>query len=112
MSGKIPLEIGTRGTVGSLLKREIEYFKGLELERVDSCMDFERRSQEMATEKQHSWPSFRFFLFSWKRKKRRNSGNRAGMCSMVENEDRQGLDEIPGFGYLNLRAESMRYDVE
>ncbi|GER52966.1 Sec14p-like phosphatidylinositol transfer family protein [Striga asiatica] len=113
MSGKIPLEIGTRGTIGSLLKLEIEFFKGLELERVESCMDFERRSQEMATQRRHSWPSLRFPIFYWKRKKkRRKSGNRASMCSMVEIEDRQELDEIPGFGYLNLKAESMRYDVE
>lgn len=102
MSGRVPLEVGTRGTIGSLLKREIDYFKKVELERADTAT-----SQETATTggRRPTWPSFRFSMSSWRRrKKRRNSG----ICSVVEVAD---TNEIPGFGYLNLRAHSQRYDV-
>ncbi|KAI3456432.1 hypothetical protein Pfo_013095 [Paulownia fortunei] len=111
MAGRVPLEVGTRGTIGSLLKREIEYFRKLELEHVESRMNSEISSQEMAPGGRNSWPSLRFSMVSWRRKKRRNSGIRPGICSTVEVADSQGLNEIPGFSYLNLRADSKRFDV-
>ncbi|KAL0305911.1 UNVERIFIED_CONTAM: hypothetical protein Sradi_6008400 [Sesamum radiatum] len=109
MAGRVPLEVGTRGTIGSLLKREIEYFRKLELECVESRMASERSSEEMAPGGRYSWPSFKFSMGSWRRKKRRNSGIRPGICSMVEVADSQGLNQIPGFSYQNLRADSNRF---
>ncbi|KAI3466582.1 hypothetical protein Pfo_023245 [Paulownia fortunei] len=111
MAGRVPLEVGTRGTVGSLLKKEIEYFTRLELERVESCMNSERETEEMAPGTRNSWPGFRFLMVSWMKKKRRNSGIRTGICSMVEVAGSQGLNEIPGFSYRNLRADSKKFEV-
>lgn len=99
-SGRAPLEVGTRGTIGSLVKREIDYFTKLELER---------SSEDMASVGRSSWPSFRFSLSSWRRKKRRNCGIRPGMMADVSDSER--LSQIPGFGYLNLKVDSQRYDV-
>ncbi|PIN21145.1 hypothetical protein CDL12_06164 [Handroanthus impetiginosus] len=107
MAGRVPLEVGTRGTIGSLLKREIEYFRKLEVERVESSMNSERMCEERAAAGRNSWRSFRFPIVAWRRKKRRNSGIRPGICSMVEVAD----NEMPGFSYQNLRIESMRFDV-
>lgn len=108
MSGRLPLEVGTRGTIGSLLKREIEYFRKVEPEPSERTRVEETAS---ASSRRGSWPSFRFSISSWRKKKRRNSGIRPGICSAVEVADTGRLDEIPGFGYLNLRADSERFHV-
>ncbi|XP_051125191.1 uncharacterized protein LOC127247405 [Andrographis paniculata] len=110
-TGRIPLEVGTRGTIGSLLKREIEYFRKLDTEPGDSKMNSDRQCQEMKMDGCPSWPSFRFSRVPWKRKKRRSSGITPGICSLVEVANSPRLDEIPGFSYQNLRADSKRYDV-
>lgn len=102
MSGRVPLEVGTRGTIGSLLKKEIDFFRKADFERAETTT-----SQETAAVRRSSWPSFRFSMSNWRRKKRRSSG----ICSVVEVADSDRLNEIPGFGYLNLRAHSQRYDV-
>ncbi|XP_075504011.1 uncharacterized protein LOC142541352 [Primulina tabacum] len=106
MAGKVPLAIGTCGTMGSLLKREIEYFKGLELECVESRRQSERNDKEMASKKCNSWPGFRFFTDSWRKKRRRSSGIQPGICSLVEvaDLDFQELNGIPGFTYHNLKV--------
>lgn len=111
MAGRVPLEVGTRGTIGSLLKREIEYFRKLELECVENRMDSERSSEEMASGGRNSWPSFGFSMASWRRKKRRNIGIRPGICSTVEVADSERQQEIRGFSYQNLRVDSERFDV-
>lgn len=97
MAGKVPLAIGTCGTMGSLLKKEIEYFKGLELECVDSRRRSDRNNKEMASRKCNSWPGFRFLTDSWRKKKKRSSGIQHGICSMVEVAalDLQELNGIP-----------------
>ncbi|GFP97020.1 hypothetical protein PHJA_001846100 [Phtheirospermum japonicum] len=114
MAGKAPLEVGTRGTIGSLLRREIDYFRRIELDHAESCMgSLDRASEETASGRRYSWPRFRFSIMSWRKRKRRNNGVRPGICSMVEVAERQGsMNEVSGFSYLNLRAESMRFDVE
>ncbi|KAL8032915.1 hypothetical protein ABFS82_13G129300 [Erythranthe guttata] len=110
-NGNTPLEIGTRGTVGSLVKKEIEYFREFEVERVESSRTSSERSfDEIASRggRRKSWPTsfFRFSLKAfWRRKKIRNSG----VCSVVDvNHHEMNEDEIPGFRYQNLRAHSFR----
>ncbi|CAI9087808.1 OLC1v1021983C1 [Oldenlandia corymbosa var. corymbosa] len=112
-----PLEVGTRGTVGSLLKKEIEYFRRLQLDCCGTCAHQShhqhRHVPEMASNASKSWTSFRFL--PWKRKKRRginvnaastSSGIvRPGICSMVEVVNSRRWNDAPSFGYKNLRAD-------
>lgn len=110
----VPIDIGTCGTVGSLLKIEIDYFRRIEVERVNSCMNVERNLEETtSTGRRNSWRGLRSLLvLPWRRKKRRNSGIRsAGMCATVDVAENPRLGEIPGFSYQNLRADSNRFDV-
>ncbi|XWS12812.1 hypothetical protein CRYUN_Cryun37aG0122500 [Craigia yunnanensis] len=71
MAAAAPLAIGTRGTVGSLLKKEIEYFTKFELERRGSSWKPHGQLVEMDCRSGHSRPSFWLLVTGWKRKKRR-----------------------------------------
>lgn len=93
----MPLEVGTRGTMGSLVKREIDYYRKVELERAETS----------SRERPSRWGGFRFSMSNWKRKKRRSSG----ICSVVEVAHGDRVNDIPGYGYLNLKVDSQRYDV-
>lgn len=120
-----PVEVGTRGTVGSLLKKEIDYFR--RLEEVDGCSTSRPRNVPETTSNSasSSRPSFRFpslnlnlnlTAWNWRRKKRRcsNGGGGvrpAGMCSIVEVADTHRLNEIPGFSYRNLRIDSKEFEI-
>lgn len=106
MAGRAPLEIGMRGTIGSLVKREIEYFREFDLEFFQSGMDSDKTSYRRS-----SWPRFSFSIMSWTRKKRRKSVIRPGICSVVEISESQELNQIPGFSYQNLKVHSERFDV-
>ncbi|XP_027088104.1 uncharacterized protein LOC113782903 [Coffea eugenioides] len=109
-----PVEVGTRGTVGSLLKKEIEYFRRLEVDCCGSSVQPQRHVQDFTSTGIKSWPSFRFLNLTWRRKKRRGgtgSGVRPGMCSMVEVSDSHRLGEFPRFSYRNLRADMKEFEV-
>ncbi|KAE8714907.1 Kinase superfamily protein [Hibiscus syriacus] len=100
-AGSAPIAIGTRGTVGSLLKKEIEYFAKLELEAhggvggsSSSGRSWKSHVQvEMDCSNGHSRSGFWFSIVGWKRKKRRagNENNNGGflpsMCSAIEVAD-------------------------
>ncbi|XP_047940723.1 uncharacterized protein LOC125188029 [Salvia hispanica] len=90
-AGRVPLEVGTRGTIGSLLKREIDYFRKAEVERAHTA------SEE--TPSASGGRGFKFSISNWTRKMKRRRSS-----------DRDSHNQIPGFGYLNLKAHSHRYD--
>ncbi|KAL3522027.1 hypothetical protein ACH5RR_014861 [Cinchona calisaya] len=103
-----PVEVGTRGTVGSLLKKEIEYFRRLEVDCCGSSVQSQRHVQDFpSSDSSSSWPSFRFLMMTWRRKKRRGSnGVRQGMCSTVDVTDSQR------FSYRNLRADMKEFEIQ
>ena len=108
MGTTAPVEVGTRGTVASLVMKEIEYFRGLELDRrprehmVEGMGGSSRRNS-------NSWLSFAFVVMTWRRKKRRSGGGLLPrMCSAVEVADMNG---ISGFSYRNLKADVKKYDL-
>ncbi|KAI8525153.1 hypothetical protein RHMOL_Rhmol13G0206700 [Rhododendron molle] len=119
-----PVEVGTRGTVASLVMKEIEYFRGLELESrkpqehivgVGEASTSSRRSSSSSSGSSSSssnfLPSFGFLVMTWRRKKRRGSGGFVpSMCSAVEVED-NSLNGIPGFNYRNLKADVKKYQL-
>lgn len=116
MSTSVPVEVGTRGTIGSLLKKEIEYFRKVEM---DCCKgSSNNKSQKSSVEidscgGNSNWPSFGFLTMKWKKKKRRGTGGALpAMCSMVEVSESCKMNEIPGFSYRNLKVDSKRFEEE
>ncbi|XP_031129005.1 uncharacterized protein LOC116030810 [Ipomoea triloba] len=103
-----PVEVGTRGTIGSLLKKEIEYFRKVEMEF--SCGGSPLKSQNS------SWPGFGLLMMlKWKKKKRRVSGGGGGLqsvCSLVDVSDAHRMNEIRGFSYVNLKVDSKRFQEQ
>ncbi|KAA8515488.1 hypothetical protein F0562_018901 [Nyssa sinensis] len=110
MEAKVPVEVGTRGTVRSLVMKEIEYFSKLELD----CHGSFRKPQEhvvnLASRSGNSWPSFGFRVMTCRRKKRRGSGFLPSICSQVEVADSHQLNGIPGFSYRNLKADVKKFE--
>ncbi|KAG9136940.1 hypothetical protein Leryth_023168 [Lithospermum erythrorhizon] len=114
-----PLDIGTRGTIGSLLKKEIEYFTSrreinmnhhYQVGNESSIKSQKRGNSEMASDEGSSWRNFSSFMMKWRRKKRRNSGVLPAMCSMVEISHSHRMNEMPGYSYRSLRDEFQNSD--
>ena len=123
MASIAPIAIGTRGTVGSLVRKEIEYFTKLELDRHGSSrkpggthiLDMSSStSSSSGNNSNHSWPSFRFStIMNWKRKKQRSMSRRfiPSICSASEVEERNQLNGIPGFSYRILRDDIKSFEL-
>ncbi|PKI72319.1 uncharacterized protein LOC116204267 [Punica granatum] len=108
-----PVAVGTRGTVGSLIRKEIEYFRTVEFsdqrrsqKRPQAARSLEMGSNSIHCKAQASRPSFWFFGLSWRRKKQRVGGGfRSSMCSPSDASDIERPDDIRGFNYMILRDE-------
>ena len=118
MAAAVPVEVGTRGTVGSLVMREIEYFSRIELDRHGSGSS--QRSQAHVVDVAsgstgRSRRRFWFLIMTWRRKKRSSSSSSStflpSICSVVEVADNHRLNGIPGFNYRILKddLENMQF---
>ena len=104
MAATTPVAIGTQGTVGSLVRKEIEYFSKFEIEKSTSSRKPQGLVVDIASSNGKSRPSFWSLTMSWQRKKRRgSSGFFLNICSAVEVADSKSLSGIPGFGYIILK---------
>lgn len=109
MAAPAPIAIGTRGTVGSLVRKEIEYFSKLELDRpLGSSSSRKPQGQivDMTSSSctHSSKPSFWFLIMTWKRKKRRSSRRfLSSICSATKVAETNRLNGIPGFNYRILK---------
>ncbi|XAR65627.1 hypothetical protein NMG60_11009798 [Bertholletia excelsa] len=115
MGPTTPVEVGTRGTVASLVKKEIEYFHGLELDGRGGSKRPHGQIRDLGSGTTgSSKPGFGFLImtWTWRRKKRRTGGLLPSMCSVVEVADthRMELGGIPGFNYRNLKDEAKKFD--
>ncbi|KAM7504157.1 hypothetical protein LguiB_003061 [Lonicera macranthoides] len=70
MMAKTPVEIGTRGIVGSLVLREIEYFSQLELGYETNSNKPRCQHKDMATTSSNSRPKLRSLITTPRRKKK------------------------------------------
>ncbi|KAE8647663.1 hypothetical protein Csa_003863 [Cucumis sativus] len=93
MGGAVaPLAIGTRGTVGSLVMKEIEYFTKLELER----HGISHTISGNALRRSDSRGSFWLLSLTWKWKKRKgNNGVLPNISSAVEFSKSNRFNGIP-----------------
>lgn len=81
-----PVEIGTRGTIGSLILREIEYFSQRELSRQGSSKKPELRITDLGSSSGHSRHHSGSVMANQKKKKK-GSWLRPSVCSLVEVAD-------------------------
>lgn len=107
MAAQNPVEIGTRGTVGSLLMQEMEYFSRLEMGRKDCCEKPQCKFADASPSESHSVPNFTITVKT-QRKKKRGSRLLASMCSVVDVADSNQPNAISGFTYQNLKADAKK----
>lgn len=116
MAAAAPLAIGTRGTVGSLVRKEIEYFSKLELDR-HGRQSGKPRGQILdmgscSSGNSNSRSSFWFLTMTWKRKKQRISkGFLPRICSVSEVAESNRLNGISGFNYMILKDDMKNFEV-
>lgn len=107
-----PITIGTRGTVGSLIKKEIEYFSRVELgnhrrsEQRPEAQSVEMDPSSGHPKSRNSRPSFWFFSLSLRKKKQRyGRGFRSSVCAAPNSADVNRLSSVRGFNYVILGDE-------
>lgn len=104
MAAYSPAEIGTRGTVGSLIMKEIEYFNRLELSSKCSSHKPQPPVTSIVSSSSLSRPTFESVIKTQKKKKR---GTRLlpSICSMVDVADNNRPIGISVYSYRNLRSD-------
>ncbi|PON51542.1 hypothetical protein PanWU01x14_216240 [Parasponia andersonii] len=104
-----PVEIGTKGTVGSLVMKEIEYFSQLELSSHGNLEKPRSHVTDMASSSRGishpSKPTFGSASTTQKKKKKGSSKLLPSMCSMVEVSDKNRPVGISSFSYRNLKTD-------
>ncbi|KAL9316624.1 hypothetical protein ACSQ67_017625 [Phaseolus vulgaris] len=109
LAGFPPAEIGTRGTVASLIMQEIEYFS-----RIDSNSQ-RNKSQITEVGSSNSSTSSRTTIVSIEeestKKKRVSSRLLPRMCSMVDVSDTGRPNGTSALGYRNLKSDTKKFQV-
>lgn len=94
MAAKAPVEIGTKGTIGSLLMQEITYFSQSD---VRVCREIAQKPEPRRRD-----------IVSEKMKKRGRSKFLSIMCSMVEVSNRKRVNRASGLDYRDLKIDGRR----
>lgn len=107
MAGLPPVEIGTRGTVASLIMQEIQYFSRIELNSQD-------RSQKKAYTGTSVSTTSRATIVSTvesTKKKRGSSKLLPSLCSMVDVSENGRPNENSAFSYRNLKYDTKNFQL-
>lgn len=106
-----PVEIGTRGTVASLIMQEIDYFSRIESNSQDRSQ--RNKSQFTNVGSSHSTNSRSTIVSTVEstKKKRVSSKLLPSMCSMVDVSDGGRLNGTSVFGYRNLRSDTKKFQL-
>ncbi|KAG5246763.1 Kinase superfamily protein [Salix suchowensis] len=94
MAATTPVAIGTRGTVGSLVRKEIDYFTKFEIDRCASSRKPQGQVVDIAAD------SFQVSVQLWNGSSSRFFPN---ICLAVEVADSNRLSRIPGFSCRILK---------
>ncbi|XP_061345469.1 uncharacterized protein LOC133291261 [Gastrolobium bilobum] len=106
MAAPAPVAIGTRGTIGSLVRKEIEYFAKFELEKRGNSQKPQPHFVDMVSSRGYSTsrPGFWFLLMTGKKRKPRGTnGFLPKICSVAEVAENNQLKRIPGYSYRILK---------
>lgn len=113
-----PIAVGTRGTVGSLIRKEIEYFSRVEFsngkrsEHRPGARSLEMDSNSSHAKGQYSRPGFWFFSLGWRRKKMRlERGFRSSSCRASDAADIDRSSSIRGFNYVILEGDEFSHCI-
>lgn len=109
MAANALVEIGTRGTVASLVLQEIEYFRRLESGSHDHESNQKPQSQitSVASSSGHLEPKLGLVDMEQKKKKKRGSWLLPNICSGVNVVDKRP-SRASRFGYQNLKADATK----
>lgn len=94
MSAPAPVAIGTRGTIGSLVRKEIEYFTKIESDKLGSSQKSHPHFVNMVSSKTKT--SFWMLL---KLKKQRPKTR-----SVIQVTENNNFNRIPGYNYMSLKG--------
>ncbi|XAR56670.1 hypothetical protein NMG60_11037236 [Bertholletia excelsa] len=108
MDAKTPVEIGTKGTVGSLVMKEIEYFSQLGLGPPIITEKPQNQLTDVASTSSYTTPKIRSLITNPKKKKRGGSKLIPSMCSIVKVAKTNQSDVSAGFSYRNLKADAKK----
>lgn len=108
-----PVEIGTRGTVASLIMQEIDYFSRVESNSQDRPQSQRNKSQFTNVGSSHSTNSRSTIVSRVEstKKKRVSSKLLPSMCSMVDVSDGGRPNGTSAFGYRNLRSDTKKFQL-
>ncbi|XP_027333969.1 uncharacterized protein LOC113848557 [Abrus precatorius] len=104
MAAATPVAIGTRGTIGSLVRKEIEYFTKFELGNSQKSQPHFVDMMVSGRGYSASRPSLWVLLMPGKRRKRRGAnGLLPKICSAAEVAECNQWNKIPGYNYRILK---------
>ncbi|XP_004486124.1 uncharacterized protein [Cicer arietinum] len=117
-----PVAIGTRGTIGSLVRKEIEYFTKFELERRGTTIQKPQQhlvDMDMVSRRSYSImsrPSLWFLPTNWKRRKQRGTSTTSRflskICSVTDvAAETNQLNRIPGYSYRILKTDINNFQL-
>lgn len=110
LAANTPMEVGTRGTVGALIMREIEYFSQLESRCQQSSQQPQFQNVDMASsssQRADNGPA----ITTQKKKKRGGRKLLPSICSMVEVSDSNRPVGISALNYRNLKTDTKKLQV-
>lgn len=106
MAAQNPVQIGTRGTVGSLIMQEIKYFSQLELGCRESSKKPQPNITTVASSTSNQSKTTPGSVVTTPKKKMKGGSRRLPrICSMVEVSDSSRPYGISGFSYRNLKSD-------
>ncbi|PIN15844.1 hypothetical protein CDL12_11510 [Handroanthus impetiginosus] len=103
-----PVAIGTRGTVGSLVMQEIEYFSRLDLDGCSSSNKSQHQLSDLASTGKFSRSKLEPLIVVPGKKKPGNKRLIPSMCSMVKVAESNQPKACSRYTYLNLKADLER----
>jgi hypothetical protein len=104
-----PIEIGTRGTVASLIMQEIDYFSRIESNSQDRSQKNRSQITDVGSSLSTNSRSTVVSTVESTKKKRVSSKLLPSMCSMVDVSDSSRPNGTSVFGYRNLRSDTKKF---
>ncbi|KAL2339171.1 hypothetical protein Fmac_013617 [Flemingia macrophylla] len=108
MSASTPVSIGTRGTIGSLVRKEIEFFSKFELG------NSQRPQPQIVSNRGYSTsrPSFWVLLMTGKRRKRKGTNVfLPKMCSLAQVAEGNKWNRVPGYSYRIIKDDINNFQL-